>query len=246
MIKRLHIAMLSVLLAGVQVHGQEWRRCPADEVEQARRAADSLYRSLWGFQMVVEFRSYRSKEDHTPFDRESANIRREGERFRSEFGGSLTVQDQRLRVVTDRETRTLTLADPVDLQSVFAEMFARELSAAATSCWVRKTAQGTEYRMIFHNGAIDRVEIRFDAAGWPLRTETVWRIALRSAPGESGPSAAIPRMEVDYGRPQPIKKGSYSEITDPGRLVAVDADGEARGQGEWARFEVNNVRLNRP
>ena len=149
-----------------------------------------------------------------------------------------------MRVVADREMRTMVLADPVDLASVFAEMFVREVPRSAASCWVRTLPQGTEYRMMFGEGAIiERMEIRFDAAGWPVRTETVWRMAIQDEPG--APSS-IPRMEVDYGRPQPIARGAYSAATDPARLVAFSADGEARGLGEWARYEVDDLRIQQP
>lgn len=238
------IACLSLLLMSmVPIRVLDWQPSSGRELRRSRALCDSLYAALWGFRQELTLSSYRSRSDVQAHDVERALVRKEGQRFRSEIGGVVTVQDERIRVVVDKHAQVVMVADLVKLEDMFLEAFVLEATEKYGTCAVRPREGGFEYRFTFNTGATyDHILAWYDAKGWLKRTETVWRAGVSEAPLLPLAAVTQPRLVTEYGMPTAIRKGEHTTATDPWTILEMGVDGP-RARGEWAAYELLDTRL---
>lgn len=238
------IASLAFLLLGMApIQVPDWEPSSGKELQRSKAVCDSLYTAFWGFRQDLTVSSYRSKTDLQVYDVERAMVRKEGMRFRSEIGGVVTIQDEQIRVMVDKQAKVVMMADPIKLEDMFMEAFAMEATENFGTCAARPKDGGVEYRFTFNKGAVyEHIVAWYDAKGWLRRTETVWRAGVSEAPLLPMAAVTQPRLVTEYGMPVPIKKGGYTTATDPWSILELGVDGPI-ARGDWAAYELIDTRL---
>jgi hypothetical protein len=221
----------------------DWEPSSGKELRRSKALCDSLYTALWGFRQDLTVSSYRSKTDVQAHDIERAMVRKEGMRFRSEIGGVVTIQDEYIRIMVDKQAKVVMMADPFKFKDMFMEAFAIEATESFGTCAARPKDGGVEYRFTFNKGAVyEHIVAWYDAKGWLRRTETVWHAGVSEAPLLPMAVVTQPRLVTEYGMPSVIKKGEFTTATDPWTILEKGTEGP-KVRSEWATYELIDTRL---
>jgi len=220
---------------------QEWQPIAVKEFIAAKRSSDALYAGLVRYEMKVRMISYRSWDDAVPLERVEASVRRAADRFRSEVGGIVTLQDKRIRVIYDPEEGRLFAADPVELADAWALGAVDHILNAVASCFKRIGAGSVEYKLVFAQGAVyDHTIVRYDTQGWLRSTSTIWRQSIAEDPGQPMSPVYRPRLDVEYGTPRPLEADMVEP--DPWQFVRETPVGLS-AVGQWKGAEVIDSRF---
>lgn len=227
----------------VLLHAQEWTACPAAELVRAKKASDALHATVPVFSLKLRMASYRSATDAVPFEEVDAILLHDGACSRAEIKDMLTVQDADLRVIVDREERTLIVTDPVAEDDPYVSALSNAVIERAASCARRATPEGTEYRIIFPDGAVyDRLIVLYDKKGWLRRTVSFWRQGISEQPDDPGARLFKPKLQVDYELPRAFASGSRRAEMDTSAFIVLE-DGTPKGIGPWTAFEIIDSRI---
>lgn len=234
---------LAVSIGGGVLQAQGWTACTAADLLRAKAASDALYATVPVFSMDIRMSSYRSATDAVPFEEVQASILHDGARSRAEIKNIVTIQDAGLRIIVDREERTIMVTDPVNDEDPYFSAISRTVIEQAAAWARRTTGEGTEYRITFPKGAVyDHLIVLYDAKGWLRRTESIWRQAVSEVPDDPGARSFKPKLRVAYGSPRAFTSGSKRAEMDPYAIISIQ-DGIPQGIGPWSEFEIIDSRL---
>ncbi len=238
-----HILTAIVLMPATGMAGaiEQWQPIAVNEFIAAKRLSDALYANLLMYEMKVRMSSFRSWDDAVPHERVEASVHRADDRFRSEVGGIITIQDARIRVIYDPTEGRVFAADPVDLADAWALGAVDHILNAIATCFKRAVAGGVEYKLVFAQGAIyDHTVVRYDSQGWLRSSSTIWRQAIAEEPGQPGSPAYRPRFDAEYEVPHAL--GGEAIVPDPWQFIRLAAGG-LLAIGQWKGAEVIDSRF---
>lgn len=229
------------LAAGLFANAQTWDAVPLSDLLTVKRLSDAKYKEMTSFEMMVELASFRSFQDAAPFERVSASVILDGERFRSELGGIITIQGNGIRVILDKEDRSVLVTDPVDLAEPWMIQAVDIILGSITSCSKRTVPDGVEYKLVYRAGSVyENTIVRYDTNGWLINTSTTWATAIAEDPSNTLSARYRPRLDVRYGIPSRFDRGK-TKLTDPWSHVKEHSNGLI-AIGDWKGSVVTDAR----
>jgi hypothetical protein len=223
---------------------QQWETVDVRLLKEQKALSDQLQASRTSMVMVVEFTSFRSKNDVVPHERIVAEVLRDKDRFRSRIGDITTIQAGAVRVVIDERERSMMITDPVALEDAGLAQLSSMVLDKVLSCNRRRLTDGMEYRIQFPPGGVYEFQlIQFDDQGWLRRTETVWRQGIPEDPGNVRSVVHQPRLIAQYGRPAPLNADRSRELDLAKVYRAAGASGFV-ALAPWSGFQVIDTRFN--
>lgn len=229
------------LTAGLFANAQSWNAVPASDLVAAKGRSDAKYKELTRFEMTVDLASFRSFQDAAPFERVSASIVRDGERFRTELGEIITIQGNGIRVILDKADRSVLATDPVDLAEPWIIQAVDIVLGSITSCFKRTVPEGIEYKLVYGAGSTyEHTIVRYDNNGWLIGTSTVWAIPIAEDPSNVLSARYRPRLDARYGIPSVFDK-TKTKSTDPWSHVQEHSN-SLIAIGDWKGSVVTDAR----
>jgi|GEM_PF-6048255 len=220
---------------------QDWKPVPVSEFVKVKQLSDEKYTELAGFSMDIGLASYRSFVDAAPFDRSTARVIRNGSQFRSEIADIITVQGGGMRVVLDKEERSIFATDPVDFNEPWLITSVDIVLGSIASSSTRAVPDGIEYKLVYREGAVYGYSVvRYDKQGWLRGTSTIWAREVAEDPSLPLSARYRPRLDVTYGIPARFE-GAKSKLTDPWSFVQELHNGLV-AVGEWKGASVIDAR----
>lgn len=235
------VVLALAVFVGAAANAQAWEAVPVSDFLAAKRNSDAKYKELSRFEMSIELASFRSFEDAAPFERMTAVVLRDGDRFRTEMGSIVTIQGNGVRVIMDKEDRSVLATNPVDMAEPWIIQAVDIVLGSISSCLSRDLADGVEYKLVYRVGSTyEHTLVRYDTNGWLKGTSTIWAIPVAEDPSNLLSARYRPRLDVRYGVPV-LFDNAKARSTDPWNYVQEHSNG-LFAIGDWKGSVVTDAR----